>query len=473
MNVSRTVPGLLLVLVLAGPALALDAGQAHEEAMQCLKEKRYEDAIRAYAPLLRENPHDPVANYNVACACSLLGKTERAMAFLERAVEGGYLDFEHMKRDPDLAPLKALPAFERILADREGWLRRADAKTEARYRNKLGDAYAYLRDDDYKILLITNVDDRTREKLLRLLRAWAEALWRDFFEHRPTRTIVVLVPASWKDYATKFGGRRGAAGFYNHGTRTLTVNLETGAGTMIHEFTHALHYADQEGLKQRHPIWIVEGFGSLFEQCRILPDGKPVGLPNWRLTRHLRPALRSNPEAYLPWKKVMDPASGVFRNKETVGMAYAVARYIFYFLQEKGKLRTFYRRYRKQGAQDPTGAGLIEEIFDKPLSELEAEWKTWVLSIQYGGAPAPRVRLGVHLEAAEGGVEVTQVVEGSCAKKAGVRAGDVITSLDGHAVASIQAVLGVLRGAKPGDRIRIEVRRGAETLVLEGTLQKR
>jgi hypothetical protein len=48
----------------------------------------------------------------------------------------------------------------------------------------------------------------------------------------------------------------------------------TGSGTIAHEFTHALHFADMEALGQTHPIWEREGLGSLYEE----PDPREDGL---------------------------------------------------------------------------------------------------------------------------------------------------------------------------------------------------
>jgi hypothetical protein len=56
----------------------------------------------------------------------------------------------------------------------------------------------------------------------------------------------------------------------------------TGSGTIAHEFTHALHFADMEALGQTHPIWEREGLGSLYEEPEPREDGL-FGLVNWRL----------------------------------------------------------------------------------------------------------------------------------------------------------------------------------------------
>jgi S1-C subfamily serine protease len=54
------------------------------------------------------------------------------------------------------------------------------------------------------------------------------------------------------------------------------------------------------------------------------------------------------------------------------------------------------------------------------------------------------------------------VAEGGPAGEAGLRPGDIITSLDGEEVASPEDLLAVLRRLDPGDTIDIEFNRGSD-----------
>ena len=82
---------------------------------------------------------------------------------------------------------------------------------------------------------------------------------------------------------------------------------------------------------------------------------------------------------------------------------------------------------------------------------------------------AGRALLGVHVAplgddlarevGVERGVAVTGVVEGSPARRAGLREGDVITAVDGHEVRSPTELVERIGGRRPGERVRIEWRR--------------
>ncbi len=50
--------------------------------------------------------HDPLIWYNLACSYSLLSRLDEGLDALRRAVELGYSDFEHLRRDPDLTNLR-------------------------------------------------------------------------------------------------------------------------------------------------------------------------------------------------------------------------------------------------------------------------------------------------------------------------------------------------------------------------------
>jgi predicted metalloprotease with PDZ domain len=77
--------------------------------------------------------------------------------------------------------------------------------------------------------------------------------------------------------------------------------------------------------------------------------------------------------------------------------------------------------------------------------------------------------LGVAFAAGEP-VRVAQVVAKGPADRAGVKAGDVLVELAGKKVGSPKDVRETLRDHKPGDRVKLEVRRGDEAVTLTAEL---
>jgi putative serine protease PepD len=71
--------------------------------------------------------------------------------------------------------------------------------------------------------------------------------------------------------------------------------------------------------------------------------------------------------------------------------------------------------------------------------------------------------LGVQLTDSSGGAGVAQVSSGGPADDAGVRSGDVITAIDGKAVANSDALVSVVNSHKSGDEVTLKVRRGGNT----------
>lgn len=85
------------------------------------------------------------------------------------------------------------------------------------------------------------------------------------------------------------------------------------------------------------------------------------------------------------------------------------------------------------------------------------------------GTPAdkpPPPRLGVRLEAADGGVRLTEVTAGSLAEKTGLKSGDRIVSLAGTPVSKISSVIAAVRAQPAGTWLPLQIRRGTETLEL-------
>jgi hypothetical protein len=75
-----------------------------------------------------------------------------------------------------------------------------------------------------------------------------------------------------------------------------------------------------------------------------------------------------------------------------------------------------------------------------------------------------RVRLGVMFEESNGNLEVTKVVEGSLAAKAGIQPGDILVSLDGEDLRESFDLLYLLGQKSPGDMGRLLIQRGDRSL---------
>jgi S1-C subfamily serine protease len=81
--------------------------------------------------------------------------------------------------------------------------------------------------------------------------------------------------------------------------------------------------------------------------------------------------------------------------------------------------------------------------------------------------------LGVTTEQTAQGVAITGVTRGSAADAAGLRPGDVITSIDGHTVTSPADVASVMKAHKPGDSIDITVDRNGSPVNVTARLGSR
>ena len=76
-------------------------------------------------------------------------------------------------------------------------------------------------------------------------------------------------------------------------------------------------------------------------------------------------------------------------------------------------------------------------------------------------------------EQAAAGVRVGSVVEGDPAGTAGMKAGDIITAVNGEAVESVDALIETIQSAEVGDELKLAIQRGDETVELTVTLGER
>jgi hypothetical protein len=77
---------------------------------------RIADGLKMDRKLVRLEPDNPTAHYNLACSLALCKKRPDALRSLRKAVSLGYDDLDWMQQDPDLELLKGDPGFQQLLS---------------------------------------------------------------------------------------------------------------------------------------------------------------------------------------------------------------------------------------------------------------------------------------------------------------------------------------------------------------------
>ena len=86
---------------------------------------------------------------------------------------------------------------------------------------------------------------------------------------------------------------------------------------------------------------------------------------------------------------------------------------------------------------------------------------------------AQHALLGVDVQTASNGVGIAQVSSGSAADTAGLRAGDVITAVDGASVKSAEQLRAIIAAHKPGDKLTLTYTRSGSSKTVDVTLGTR
>jgi tetratricopeptide (TPR) repeat protein len=79
------------------------------------KAGRIADGLKMDRKLVRLQPDNATARYNLACSLALSKRPAEALAILAQAIALGYDDAEWMANDPDLAPLQNRPDFKTLV----------------------------------------------------------------------------------------------------------------------------------------------------------------------------------------------------------------------------------------------------------------------------------------------------------------------------------------------------------------------
>ncbi len=459
-----------------------DSTRLQERAVAAFEAGDVDAAIALLQEQLALEPANALAMYNLACVRCVNGEREESLELLKSAIEHGFVDFEQMRRDPNLVDLRETDLFQQILAQRTPIL---DAAGNAHFegvQGKYGRKYVYDVDDALKVNFASAYDQTTLDAAkveLRQITDWAlEELFTDLNEP-PMRKVdpwVVVVLPSERDFRAWAIATHGPAsvtsefsrigGAYNHNRKEL-VAMDLG-GTLRHEFLHVLHWRSNMRLAQGHPVWIQEGLCSLVEDYDMR-RGKLVPVASWRTNT----VINQN-----RGRRVMDIAElakmdrHTFNNRQPLAN-YAVARAVFLYLYQRGMLSEWYQHYTANYLEDPSGVAAIEAVLGKPIDEVQDDFEDWIGGLDRvaeassdGRVKGLEVTLGVEVDPGQGEGPIVTRVNGQ-ARSSGIRPRDVITAINGRPTRDMNDFVRVLSAYRALEKVELSVRRRAAHLTLE------
>jgi putative serine protease PepD len=114
------------------------------------------------------------------------------------------------------------------------------------------------------------------------------------------------------------------------------------------------------------------------------------------------------------------------------------------------------------GSEQSSGVG-----FAVPIDLVAAE----LAQLEAGKTPAHAyLGVGTATSTSASGAQVGSVTPGSPAAAAGLKAGDVIAAVDGKRITGSSDLVAAIAGRKPGDQVKLNLRRGSDSLTVTATL---
>lgn len=210
---------------------------------------------------------------------------------------------------------------------------------------------------------------------------WAvKKLKQDFFEADPNEIINIWLfkdDVSYRHHAKLLFDDEPTTpyGYYTPIYRALVMNIATGGGTLVHEIVHPFMRSNFPDC----PSWFNEGLASLYEQSTE-KDGRIRGLINWRY-EGLEKAIQE--KRLLSFKKLTALNTRDFYGGDTYNAHYAQARYLCFYLQEKGLLTKYYREFVANAKADPTGYDTLQRVLgEKDMEAFQKSWEKFILELR-------------------------------------------------------------------------------------------
>ena len=119
--------------------------------------------------------------------------------------------------------------------------------------------------------------------------------------------------------------------------------------------------------------------GSLYEQSSSRA-GQIVGLTNWRLAGLQRAIERNEVPSF---GQLCSTTTHQFYRADP-GTNYSQARYLCYYLQERGLLRKFYHDFVAAHKEDPTGYQTLKKTLGvDDMDAFKKDWEAYVMKLEF------------------------------------------------------------------------------------------
>lgn len=479
-TVSRPVHRLFACLILVLCCLCVERAWAqtgdgaarvrelHRLALEAFARTDYPMAETHLRELLDLDGENFVVHYNLACARAVQDDVDAAFTRLASAIALGFADRTQLEADPHLSSIRSDPRYA-VLLDKWDEIIRLQATSRSSRLAERFKGYDESRDEQLKLVYLSSFDAVTtegvRRELARLARWAAASLFTDLAEDDDADAWVAVVLPTQEDFERWRFAHYGTAGksdmrqiggSYRHDEKLL-ITLDLG-GSLRHEFFHALHWRSMTRLGQIHPIWIQEGLGALVEDTDPAGDGSLTPVPSWR-TNIVRNLARNG--RLMKIEDLVEMSPDVFANRNPLAN-YAQARAFFLFVDAHDKLGQWYEVYTREYDADRGGLDTALTVLGyADLDELNREYRAWARSLPQVPEQLrpPKVRLGFETERTSGDGMIVTGFNSRHARRAGLRLGDVVTTLDGMPVRDINELLRRLGGRSAGETVTLGVRR--------------
>jgi len=194
--------------------------------------------------------------------------------------------------------------------------------------------------------------------------AWFSERYFPAPEAPPLKVYLFSTRQGYSHFCRRFRRSFTDYGFYVAKDNVVVLNHQRGLGTATHELVH--HFIHRS-FARAPPEWVNEGFAAFFE--KILGHFDEQG------------RLVLSVGYFNPWRFEQTKAqqsqldlTGLARSDE---VNQSAARSVMLFLHQRGKLTPFIKALAAE-TNDPDGLRTLERVVEKPIADIDAEWKSWI-----------------------------------------------------------------------------------------------
>jgi len=353
------------------------------ELAELMGDNKDKEALEMINSELKKNPRDGELLYNEGVLLGKQGDKAEASRLIKAAFENGYCDFSGLFETKEGKRMVDDAVAQEVMKDRAKYYGQGRKVLLEKIKKELA-SYYEVKMKESNIIMYTDIRDNGILDIINEALKTTGELARNNIKAANTPYPVIWVLSNKNEVnEAMIGSLTGSSGYFSGlfvpAYGMLFTDADSGFGTVVHEYMHAIHRADSAESFEKHPRWLSEMLSTSVEE---LEWNEAKQKPEIKYFSGRYPGLLDAIiyDDVLPIEKLVSMTDKDLMSDKNIDVFYATVRYLGLYLSANNLTAKFYEEYKKDYREDATGRLALEKVLNTNLKDFQSVWENWAVT---------------------------------------------------------------------------------------------